>query len=91
MQVLIELQMPVTEMEEVKDLRKAVIRYIQNADEKVIKMVHAMLEVNAEEELWDEMPDDVKVDMEAALQESERGEGMSHEEVKEKYSQWFAR
>lgn len=78
-------------MEEVKDLRKAVIEYIQNADEKVVKMVHAMLEVDAEEELWDEMPDDVKADMEAALQESERGEGMSHEEVKEKYSQWFAR
>ncbi len=78
-------------MEEAKDLRKAVIEYIQNADEKVVKMVHAMLEADAEEELWDEMPDDVKADVEAALQESERGEGMSHEEVKEKYSQWFAR
>lgn len=78
-------------MEEVKDLRKAVIEYIQNADEKVVKMVHAMLEVDAEEELWDEMPDSVKADVEAALQESERSEGMSHDEVKKKYSQWFAR
>ncbi len=78
-------------MEEVKDLRKAVIKYIQNADEKVVKMVHAMLEVDAEEEPWDQMPDDVKADVEAALKESERGEGMSHQEVKKKYSQWFAR
>ncbi len=78
-------------MEDVKDLREAVIEHIQNADEKVVKMVHAMLEVDAEEEPWDEMPDDVKADVEAALQESERGEGMSHQEVKKKYSQWFAR
>ncbi len=54
-------------------------------------MVHAMLEVDAEEELWDQMPDDVKADVEAALEESERGEGMTHEEVKKKYSRWFVR
>jgi predicted transcriptional regulator len=73
-------------MEEVKDLRKAVIEYIQTADEKVVKMVHAMLEVDAEDELWDQMPNDVKADVEAALQESERGEGMNHDEVMKKYS-----
>ena len=78
-------------MEEAKDLRKAVIEYIQNADEKVVMMVHAMLEVDAQEDWWDEMPDDIKADVEAALQESQRGEGISHEEVKKKYSQWFAR
>jgi predicted transcriptional regulator len=37
------------------------------------------------------MPDAVKADVEAAMQESERGEGMSHEEVKKTYSQWFAK
>ncbi len=78
-------------MEDVKDFRKAVIEYIQNADEKVVRMVHAMLEVDAKEDPWDQMPDEVKADVEAALQESERGEGMSHDEVKNKYSQWFTR
>ncbi len=78
-------------MEEVKDLRKEVIDYIQNVDEKVVKMVHAMLEADAEEDLWDNIPDNVKADVEAALEESERGEGISHEEVKKRYSQWFAK
>ncbi len=78
-------------MEEIKELRKAVIEYIQAADEKVVRMVHAMLEVDAEEDPWDQMPDEVKADVEAALQESERGEGMSHDDVKNKYSQWFTR
>lgn len=78
-------------MEEVKDLRKEVIDYIQNADERTVKMVHAMLKADAEEDWWDEMPDDVKADLEAATQESERGEGMSHEEVKKNYGQWFAK
>lgn len=78
-------------MQEAKDLRKEVIDYIQNADEKTVKMVHAMLKADAEEDWWDEMPDDVKADVEAAMQESERGEGMSHEEVKKKYSEWFVK
>ncbi len=54
-------------------------------------MIHAMLEVDAEEDWWDEMPNTVKADVEAAMQESERGEGISHEEVKKAYSQWFAK
>lgn len=64
---------------------------MQAADEKVVRMVHAMLEVNAEEGPWTQMPDEVKADMEAALQEPERGEGMSHDEVKNKYSQRFTK
>ena len=78
-------------MEQVKDLRKEVIDYIETADEKTVRMIHAMLEVDAEEDWWDEMPDSVRADVEAAMQESERGEGMSHEEVKKTYSQWFAK
>lgn len=78
-------------MEQVKDFRKEVMEYIETADEKTVRMIHAMLEVDAEEDWWDEMPDMVKADVEAALGESERGKGMIHEEVKKTYSQWFAK
>ncbi len=78
-------------MKQVKDLRKEVIDYLETADEKTVKMIHAMLEVDAEEDWWDEMPDTVKADVEAAIQESERGEGISHEEVKKTHSKWFAK
>ena len=36
-------------MKEANDLRKEVIDYVQNADEKTVKMVHAMLKADAEE------------------------------------------
>ena len=78
-------------MEQLKDLRKEVIDYIETADEKTVRMIHAMLEVDAEEDWWDEMPDSVRTDVETAMQESERGEGISYEEVKKTYSQWFAK
>ncbi len=78
-------------MQQLKDLRNEVVKYIETADEKTIKMIHAMLEVDAKENWWDEMPDTVKADVEAAMLESDRGEGLSHEEVKKTYSQWFAK
>lgn len=77
-------------MEQVKNLRKEIIKYMKSADEKTVRMIHAMLEVDAEEDWWDEMPDTIKADVEAAMHESERDEGISHEEVKKTYSQWFA-
>jgi hypothetical protein len=40
-------------MEQIKDLRKKVIDYIETADEKTVRMIHAMLEVDAKEDWWD--------------------------------------
>lgn len=76
---------------ELNDLRKEVKQYIDHADEKVVKMVHAMLEVDANADWWEEMPDKVKEDIEEALLQSERGEVMTHEQVKKKYPQWFSK
>ncbi len=78
-------------MEAVEQLRIEVKKYIDRADEKVVRMVHAMLEANADENWWDEMPDDVKADVEEAMRQADRGEGMEHDEVKKKYKQWFVR
>ena len=78
-------------MDAVKQMRKEVKQYIDSADEKVVKMVHAMLEVDAENDWWDEMPDNVKADVEAALAEADRGELIPHEEIKKRYSKWFAK
>lgn len=38
-------------MNTVKDLRKEVIDYLETADEKTVKMIHAMLEVDAQEDV----------------------------------------
>ena len=78
-------------MSAVKKMRSEVKKYIDNADEKVVKMVHAMLEVDAEADWWDAMPDEVRADVETAIRQADKGQLISHEEVKKKYPQWFSK
>ena len=78
-------------MNAVKQMRKDVKKYIDTADDKVVKMVHAMLEVDAEDDWWDSMPDEVKADIEIAIKQADKGEVFTHEEVKKKHTQWFTK
>lgn len=78
-------------MDTIKQMRKDVKKYIDTADSKIVKMMHAMLEVDAEAGWWGEMPDDVKTDVEEAIRQADNGETISHAEVKKKYAKWFTR
>ena len=72
-------------MSTIEILRNEAKQYIDEADEKAIKMVIAMLEINAEEDedadWWKNMPDDVKVEVEEAIKEGDEGKGIPHEEA----------
>jgi predicted transcriptional regulator len=76
-------------MDAVKKMRNEVKKYIDTADEKVVKMMHAMLEVDAEAPWWDAMPDEVRQDVELSMKQADKGEVLTHEQVKKKYPQWF--
>ena len=78
-------------MDPVKQMRSEVKKYIETADEKVVKMIHAMLEVDAEADWWDAMPDEVRKDVELSLKHADNGEVLAHEEVRKKYPKWFAK
>ena len=78
-------------MDPVKQMRSEVKKYIDTADEKVVKMVHAMLEVDAEADWWDAMPDEVRKDVELSIKQADNGEVLTHDEVKKKYPQWFTK
>ena len=78
-------------MDAVKKMRNEVKKYIDTADEKVVKMMHAMLEVDAEADWWDAMPDEVRQEIELSMKQADKGEVLTHEQVKKKYPQWFAR
>ena len=58
-------------MSSVATLRKDVKKYIETADGRVVKMVHAMLEADKQTDLWDELPTTVKADVKIALKRSE--------------------
>ncbi len=76
-------------MKEVNFLKKQAKEYLDRADEKVVKMVHAMLEVNAENDWWDDIPADVKDEISESLKELDEGKGVSHQDVKKMYPKWF--
>ena len=78
-------------MSTVELLRKEVKDYIDHADEKVVKMIHAMLETDAEEEWWNRMPDSVKEDVKAALKEANEGKLISHIDIQKRYKKWLAK
>jgi uncharacterized protein HemY len=76
-------------MDPVKRMRNEVKKYIDTADEKVVKMVHAMLEVDGAADWWDAMPDEVRRDLELSMKQADQGEVLTYDEVKAKYGQWF--
>jgi uncharacterized protein HemY len=78
-------------MDAVNKMRRDVKKYIDTADEKVVKMVHAMLEVDADADWWDTIPKELKNDIEIALRQADKGDVLSHEEVKKRHPQWFTK
>lgn len=84
-------------MSTIEILRNEAKQYIDEADEKAIKMVIAMLEVNAHEDddedadWWKNMPDDVKAEIEEAIKEADEGKGIPHEEVRKSYMKWLTK
>ena len=78
-------------MSSVATLRKDVKKYIETADGRVVKMVHAMLEADKQTDLWDELPTTVKADVKIALKQSAQGKGKPHKEVMKKYKKWITK
>ncbi len=69
-------------MDPVKKMRSEVKKYIDTADVKVVKMMHAMLEVDAEADWWNAMPDEIRKDVEISIRQADNGEVLTHEQVK---------
>lgn len=76
-------------MDEVTMMKKRAKKYLDSADEKTIKMVYAMLEVNAENDWWDDIPDAAKKSIEQGLKDIEDGKVTLHKEVMKKYKKWL--
>ena len=75
-------------MKETVALRKETKRYIDKADVKTLKMVHALLEAEQESDWWDELGPEAKTSIEKGLKDAEEGKTISHEVVMKKYRKW---
>ena len=74
-----------------------------NLQAEKIKLAQFILSVDSEDliqkikglvakqktDFWDELPDSVKQEIELAVKELERGEGIEHEVAFKKYEQWL--
>lgn len=74
-----------------KDIRNKVKKYIDEADDRVVKMIYAMLKADREYDWWDDLPAAVKKDILKAEKQLDEGKGIPHEVVMKKYSKWFKR
>ena len=78
-------------------LRKEVKKYIDKADDKSLRIVKAILEIEQEEDMdedieeenWDDLPRELQLLIENGIKEGEEAKVISYEQVKEKYSKWF--
>ncbi len=65
-------------MKEIAFMKKQAKKYLDTADEKVVKMVYAMLEVDAQKDWWDDVSDEAKASIERGLKDAEAGRATSH-------------
>jgi len=73
------------------EMRKKVKKYIDEADDHVVKLIYSMLEANREEDWWDDLPTDVQKSVLKAEKELKEGKGIPHEVVMKKYSKWLTK
>ncbi|MCY7311257.1 MAG: hypothetical protein SGI96_09115 [Bacteroidota bacterium] len=73
------------------EMRKKVKKYIDEADDHVVKMVYSMLEADREDDWWDDLPLSVKKSILKAEKELKEGNGIAHEVVMKKYSKWLTK
>ena len=76
-------------MDEVTILKNKAKKYLDNADEKTIKMIYAMLEVDAQNDWWDDLPESAKDSIQGGLRDIENGKVTPHKEVMRKYKKWL--
>ncbi len=70
-------------------LRISVKKQIDNADEKSLKMVRAMLDAEEEHDWWDDLSDEAKSSIEQGLKDADEGRLTPHNEVMKKYKKWL--
>lgn len=77
-------------MDEVTMLKNKAKEYLDKADEKTIKMIYAMLEVEAQNDWWDDLCEPAKDSIQRALNDIENGKVTLHKEVMKKYKKWLS-
>jgi predicted transcriptional regulator len=74
-----------------QDIRKEVKKYIDQADDRMVKIIYTMLEADQAADWWDEISDEERASIDRGLQQLDEGKGIPHEQVVKQYAKWFAK
>ena len=74
-----------------KDIRKEVKKYIDHADDRMVKIIYAMLEADQKGDWWDEIGDEERASIDKGLRQLKEGKGIPHEQVVKQYPKWFSK
>ncbi|MCD6010425.1 MAG: hypothetical protein K0Q79_287 [Flavipsychrobacter sp.] len=72
-------------------IRKEVIEYISDADDRMVKVIHAMLEEDRNDDWWDEISEEQKASIERGIKDMEAGNTTSHADMVKLYSKWLTK
>lgn len=64
-------------------------KVLQAEDKEFLEYIDTLFKNHHEEDFWDDMPDEVRASLEIALDQSEKGQTMPHDEVMKKYEKWL--
>ena len=67
------------------EMRKKAKKMLDEADDRMVKMVYTLLEADKEDDWWDDLPKEVQASIDKAIAELDDGKGVPHEVVMKKY------
>jgi predicted transcriptional regulator len=74
------------EAHDIKTIRKEVKEYINHADDRMVRAIHAMLEADQSEDWWAEISEAQKASIARGIKDMEEGNTIPHEEMVKFYS-----
>ncbi|MBD0285196.1 MAG: hypothetical protein ICV84_10975 [Flavisolibacter sp.] len=74
---------------EVNALREQIKQYVNAADERILRIVFTILEMDSEKDWWDELPQQVKDSIDEGIRDVEEGHIISHEDFLKRNEQWL--
>lgn len=70
-------------------LRKQVKDLVDKADEKTLRIIYNLFEMNKQDDWWNEISKQQKTEIKEAVAEADKGKVVPHSEMEKLYRKWL--
>ena len=70
-------------------LRKQVKKFVEKANEKELKIIYQLFEIDKDSDWWPEISKEQQAAVKEAIAEVDKGEVIPHQEMVKKYRKWL--